>query len=514
MSRITVTSEIRIKEAKLKPMTQILQVTKERKKDSMMDTWSRALEIRLLELFERNDVTDIFWGRPIKEYFSKSTQWYIYVITRSYTNTEILDGQIIHFIAEEDGFSKFDDDYSSLNLPKIPQDLQEKFEEALDNDLGPSFREVHYNLVGMSTGYKRIGVDIVEACIARSCCGIGQEDCQDYQNMVTLGSSIGIGINEEEKTIGTLGVVVCEKELPTRVGFVSCEHVLKFNESNNKKNICQPSCEDLLDASTRRLEKYLTKKDEYNDKIEMLKREIDLVKERDPTLALYNIGIYEFGMRKNYYSERHKKLYGIDAAYGIFNNENRSLHSRKFPIFSEDFKKARLSSNFSLTGIYNHDDLKSFDDSNRVVKIGRTTGLTMGKWIPGYTTVATEITSESIKRAKQSGKKVPYNNDRQEFFIGYMKSQLDSNIIDGRKKCFPVIWFDRQLAFAFKTKEFDYGDSGASILDERGKALGMLHAKFETNYFSYGIASPYFAILEALNLNIVLSPNPIKLTRD
>ncbi|RIA94314.1 hypothetical protein C1645_818230 [Glomus cerebriforme] len=49
-----------------------------------MDTWSKALEIRFLELYERNDVTDIFW--------------------------EILDGQIIHFIAEEDGFDKFDDE--------------------------------------------------------------------------------------------------------------------------------------------------------------------------------------------------------------------------------------------------------------------------------------------------------------------------------------------------------------------------------------------------------------------
>ncbi|RIA91632.1 hypothetical protein C1645_736967 [Glomus cerebriforme] len=512
-----------------------------------MDTWSNELETRLLEIYERKDVTDIFWGRPIKEHLTESTHWYIYVITRSYTNTEILnDGQIIRYIAEEDGFAKFDDD-SSLNLPKIPQDLQDKFDEALDNELGPSFREIHYNLVGMCTGYKRIGgkitstpaillyvkqkgilrrgsggifpdkicgypVDIVEACIARSCCGIGQENCQRYQNEITLGSSIGIGINEEEKTLGTLGIVVCEKELPKRVGFVSCEHVLKFNESNNKKRICQPSSEDLLDASTRRLKTYLTEKDEYEHEIENLKREINYIKERDPTLAIYNIGTYEFGMRKNYFSEKHKKLYGIDAAYGVFNSENRSLHSRKFSIFSEYFKKAGLYSNFSLTGIYNHDELKSFDDSNRVVKIGRTTGLTLGKLVPCYTTVAIELKSECIEHAKKIGDKVPYKSDRQEFFISYMKSQLDSNIIDKRKKCFPVIWFDRQLAFVFKSKEFDYGDSGASVLDERGKAFGMLHAKFETNYFSYGIASPYFAILEALNLNIVLSPKSIKPT--
>ena len=94
-------------------------------------------------------------------------------------------------------------------------------------------------------------------------------------------------------------------------------------------------------------------------------------------------------------------------------------------------------------------------------------------------------------------------------FFGYMKSPLDSEICQKHKKCYPVKWFDRQLAFKFESGEFECGDSGASVLDEKGKALGILHAKWTTPYQIYGIASPFFAVLEALDININLSSNPI-----
>jgi hypothetical protein len=133
----------------------------------------------------------------------------------SYPKTETLaDGQVIHFITEENGFANFDDK-SQLNLPRIPQDLQKKIDETLDNELGTSFRQLHYNLIGISAGYKRISgkstdipaimlyvnqkgilcrgcggifpdkicripVEVVEACLGKPCSGIGLEDCQRY----------------------------------------------------------------------------------------------------------------------------------------------------------------------------------------------------------------------------------------------------------------------------------------------------------------------------------------------
>ena len=129
-----------------------------------------------------------------------------------------------------------------------------------------------------------------------------------------------------------------------------------------------------------------------------------------------------------------------------------------------------------------------------------------------YFLLACNLTSESIKNAKnlEIEKHVPcYSNADQKIFIGYMKSQLDSEICQKRKGSYPVIWFDRQLAFKFEFGEFDSGDSGANIIDETGKALGILHAKWTTSYQTYGIASPYFAILEALDVSIYLSPNTV-----
>ncbi|RHZ79829.1 hypothetical protein Glove_140g17 [Diversispora epigaea] len=518
-------------------------------------SWSGELETRLLELYRKDDVVDIFWGRRVEEHRDGSKLWHIYVITRglfhSYPKTETLaDGQVIHFIAEEDGFAKFDDD-SQLNLPRIPQDLYEKFDEALDNELGTSFRKLHYNLAGISTGYKRIDgkltnipaillyvnqkgilrrgcggifpdkirgipVDVVESCLGKPCMGYGWKDCQLYQDVIKLGSSVGIGLTEKEKTVGTLGVVVREKKSPKRVGIVSCEHVFKFDEYSIKKGIVsQPSSEDLLDVLYRDLERYLEEKDEYKDKIEKLEREIESVKKRDPSLSIYNIGVYETGVRKNIFLEQYNKTFGIDAAFCVFNNENRKLHSKKFPfpIFSKDIKQTEFTDKICLNGFYTYDELNSFDDSNRVFKVGRTTGLTFGKFHSGRLSAAVQLRTQSIEYAKKTGKTIPpYNEEYQEIFIGYMKSHLESEILGRRQECYPIIWFDRQLVFEFKSCEFNYGDSGASVIDENGKALGILHSKFETNYIPYVIASPYFAVFEALNVEICLSPNPIEST--
>ncbi|PKC02182.1 hypothetical protein RhiirA5_364339, partial [Rhizophagus irregularis] len=63
--------------------------------------------------------------------------------------------------------------------------------------------------------------------------------------------------------------------------------------------------------------------------------------------------------------------------------------------------------------------------------------------------------------------------------------------------------------FKFESGDFNCDDSGASVLDEAGKALGILHAKWITPYQIYGIASPYFAILKALDVSIYITSNPV-----
>ena len=111
---------------------------------------------------------DIFLGQRVEEHLAGSTTWQIYVITHhSYTKEEIMNDQVIHFMGEETGFSsaasaEIHSDGQSASWKKIPRDLQVAFDDALENELGPSFRSAHYNLVGMSTGYKRIHGKLTE----------------------------------------------------------------------------------------------------------------------------------------------------------------------------------------------------------------------------------------------------------------------------------------------------------------------------------------------------------------
>ncbi|GET01360.1 kinase-like domain-containing protein [Rhizophagus clarus] len=509
--------------------------------------WSDALEARLCELYMKDDVIDIYWGRPVEENLSGSTKWNIYVITRGlyypYVKTEMIaDGQVIHFIAEEVGFAIPNDPLPSSI--EIPQDLKEIFDEALDNELGLSFREAHYNLVGIGTGYKQIGgkfteipaiifyvrqkgilrrgcdglfpknihgfpTDVIEACAAIPCAGLGEDTCRRYQENVRIGSSIGMGSNETQTTTGTLSAVAYENISPNRIGIISCEHVLKFNESNSKENITiyQPSYDDQFEPR-RRLKELLELsqelgENEYKNDINIMKEKLNISESQDSKLATYVKGI-----RKNF--KINNKEYGIDAGFCVFDNESRKLYSKNFPIPQSYLKNAGLST--SLEGTYTYNELKFFNYNNRVFKVGRTTGLTLGQLLPTDQAIACTLTHESIKDSKnlEMEKHIPcYDNADQKIFIGYMKSQLDSEIRQKRKKCYPAVWFDRQLVFKFKSGDFDSGDSGASIIDETGKALGILHAKWITSYQTYGIASPYFAVLEALNVSICLSPDGV-----
>ncbi|CAB4392448.1 unnamed protein product [Rhizophagus irregularis] len=516
--------------------------------------WSDALEARLCELYMKDDVIDIFWGRPIEDHLVGSTNWNIYVITRGlycpYAKTEIIaDGQVIHFIAEETRFAIPSDPLPSSI--KIPQDLKKFFDEALDNELGLSFREAYYNLVGIGTGYKQIGgqftetpaiifyvrqkgilrrgcngilpkeirgfpTDVIEACFAIPCVGLGVDTCRRYKKNVMLGSSIGMGSDKTQNTTGTLSAIAYKNIFPNQIGIISCEHVLKFNDESNESNpkekitIYQPSYIDQFEPKrllNELIELSKGSEDEYMDDIMDMAKKLNLAENRDSTLATY-----VKGMRKNFYSEIHKKEFGVDAGFCVFDNENRKLYSKNFPIPSSHFENAGLST--CLEGTYTYCELKNFNyNKNRVFKVGRTTaGLTLGQLLPTDQAIACNLTNESIKSSKylEMEKHIPcYNNADQKVFIGYMKSQLDSEIRQNRIKCYPTEWFDRQLAFKFESGDFDCGDSGASVMDESGKALGILHARWITPYQTYGIASPYFAILEALDVSIHLSPDPV-----
>jgi hypothetical protein len=69
-----------------------------------------------------------------------------------------------------------------------------------------------------------------------------------------------------------------------------------------------------------------------------------------------------------------------------------------------------------------------------------------------------DLTNKSIKSTREQGEIPPYNNsDSKEIIIGY----VDQRTQQKRQQCYPTVWLDRQLVFAFKYRDFESGDSGA-----------------------------------------------------
>ncbi|PKK72537.1 hypothetical protein RhiirC2_777065, partial [Rhizophagus irregularis] len=59
----------------------------------------------------------------------------------------------------------------------------------------------------------------------------------------------------------------------------------------------------------------------------------------------------------------------------------------------------------------------------------------------------------------------PYSNNVSEgIFIRYMKTLLIQEMNEMHQQCYPTVWFDLQLVFAFEYGGFEPGDSGANLL--------------------------------------------------
>ncbi|CAG8452020.1 8158_t:CDS:2 [Diversispora eburnea] len=382
--------------------------------------WNKDLENRLCQLYVRDDVVDIFWCRNIPT--DKKTLS-VYVVTRNLSRLEYTEeatkGQVIHFIPEEKGFlnTEIPPQRAYDPLPtqnKFPQDLQKAFDEALNNELGSSFREVNYKLVGMSTGCKRTKeireypVDVVEACVATPY-GFGASYCQAYKGDVKLGRSSHDDLDERKRLL----------------------------------------VEIALDD-------------------EMYKEE----------------------------SEMRQKDFGVDSAFCIFTNKNQKLCPNKFSVSPECFEKEKLPENICLNGFYTYENFDNIDEIE-VFKVERETGLSCVKFVPISSANCIDLrdldfTNKCIEFAAETHGEIPTYNiiTDKEHFVRYMKTPTFQNC----QKCYPTVWLDWQLIFSFRTRDFEPGDSGASVVDRKGKAL---------ENSKYAIASPYFAVFEALDVEPV-----------
>ncbi|UZO24146.1 uncharacterized protein OCT59_016461 [Rhizophagus irregularis] len=122
------------------------------------------------------------------------------------------------------------------------------------------------------------------------------------------------------------------------------------------------------------------------------------------------LACYECGIRGNFFSKINEKYFGIDAAFCIFSNINRTLCPNKFSISPEDFKKEKLSEDIYLNDFY---EFKEFDDvvDIDVFKVGKATGLTFGKLVPIYSAISIDLRNKNVEYAKKQGKIPSYNDD-------------------------------------------------------------------------------------------------------
>ncbi|PKC17091.1 hypothetical protein RhiirA5_346799, partial [Rhizophagus irregularis] len=94
----------------------------------------------------------------------------------------------------------------------------------------------------------------------------------------------------------------------------------------------------------------------------------------------------------------------IDAAYCTFTNTNRTLCPNKCSVLPEEFKKAKLPGNTCINGFYICEKFDNDIDDCNIFKVGRATGLTLGKLLPIGVAVSIDLTNESIKFAKEQDK--------------------------------------------------------------------------------------------------------------
>src|SRR5688572_4757066 len=95
---------------------------------------------------------------------------------------------------------------------------------------------------------------------------------------------------------------------------------------------------------------------------------------------------------------------------------------------SRSLRKGKSSWRYLSNGFYKYEEFKNVEDEFGVFKVGRATGLTLGKLLPIDSAISIDLTNESIKFVEKQGEQgqIPphNNNDYKEIFIKYMKSPL------------------------------------------------------------------------------------------
>lgn len=372
------------------------------------------------------------------------------------------------------------------------------------------------------------------------------QPCYDsYQSYgFPLFGGVGIGIDEDESSVGTLGGFL-EDENGKRY-FLSCEHVLNPDEIVNNPNIVivQPaeidyakalarassavvSWSDRLELQEETLKECANedKRNTYENRVTKTRKELEKLKIDETTVTDSKprpIGKYYCGLKRNEVVEitdNYRVNIFVDAAIAELNDkEADEIQMEKddepknyyCPLFG--LKKIELEKGgFAPTGCIV--DLQEFDcediDDLGFMKIGRTTGLTGGGKFEttqfflnryGYkgNTCAGNLSHAPYILYCNSCKPVTNENEVDLSCIRKPQCAICNNEIESISTAF---WAYNCMAIRTPQHSFcKKGDSGALVFDKQGRAWGMIFGVFNAEGINVDLvlAAPLGAIFRAL----------------
>ena len=377
-----------------------------------------------------------------------------------------------------------------------------------------------------------VDIDVVE--------GYYQPCSNNYKSYAyPLYGGVGIGIDkDDERRVGTLGGFL-KDESGTRY-ILSCEHVLNPDENEDCENeVVQPAETDferaLEDASSsvnawserlkNQVEKMETLTDQayskYEKRVRETKETLEELKKNQLKVANSkprSIGKYICGLKQNEeikISENNCVNIYVDAAIAELNEEEaEEIEMEKDDEPRNDFCplygfKNDKENGFSPTGKIV--DLREFDlhHDSRLIKIGRTTGLTVDG---EFETTKFFLNFNGYQRNTCAGNlsRIPYI-----FYCNSCEPLTKDNQVDLtciRRPCcakckkqiennITVRWAYNCMAIRKPKKPFcEEGDSGALVFDRQGRVWGMVFGVFSAEgiNFDFGLATPFGVTLQAL----------------
>jgi hypothetical protein len=341
---------------------------------------------------------------------------------------------------------------------------------------------------------------------------------------VKLG--VGIGVEGENTSTGSLGAVVKHKE-SGELFFLSNAHVL-CREGDSSLSIMQPSQQDyenMTSYASKHLEECKKKCDRLRARIEQNRSdgydvqgledrlkiedklrcsEEELFKMALKSQCPRKIGTFssrnEHFVKQNHDRRASSKAYGVDAAIALIErDEFEPEDMTKMYEWPDDLKdedgnnvaKTTLNGNFK-----NEEEGQEALASHVVVfKCGRTTGVTKGMLLK-------EI-NVKLNGSRSNFASTSYEKDSAGVSLpeAYQPSHLKLN---------DDVWYNvLQIPTTTERKtgrrSFSVnGDSGAVVYDEKGTCVGLLFGRIDSQVFPFGggLATPIHAVFDALNITL------------